>query len=1683
MANEVKLKLSLEGGRVVSQEIDGVTYRMGSMRSASISTNASFADLGSQAIALTRTFAGLAAIQNAVTAAGDYAGLTSRMKLLTGSVEQAAIAMQSVQDIAMRQGASLQAVGDSYAKIGQAMLSMGGTSTDTARMVETVAGALRLGNASTQEAASAMRQFGQAMAKGKLNGDEFVSLMENAPYLMDAVAASLGKTKGDLFAMAEAGQLTAQVFGDAVLGSFDAVTGKAATLAPTIGQAMERITTAFTVAASESNNVGLATSAAFGAMGFAADHAAQLLGVLTTGAMVGLANQTMVVTNAIAGKITATLADRAANVANMQSTVASAEAKAIYTGMVLREAQATLAHTTGLGASVVAQNAVIAASAAHTAATLVQTEAQVALNAATSLGTRALGLLGGPIGAVTAVLGLGLTAWSLWGSSAKEGEEKAAAAVDRSTASILSDLDNQIERIQRRNALAGKKTVINGLDLNSPEADRMGAIQLKMDALSTQTGISEEARLKTYNGLLREHQDLQVKIGKLHNWQGIERDRLATESYSATWAKYGPQVDKATAAIEAERKALGAAFTPEMEARIKSHFATHKTGTATITEATKAQKLLNDLNLEAMGFKDDFAAKWLSISKGVDATKGMTIAQTELLSQQPAMVAAAKAEAVATEAVVKANLAASESHMKYVDSLDKGLDKMKADTLAQQESNDRLGLSKEAIAELDAAKLESQAVTLDLLAIKTLDKNLDEAQYNLYKAQADELRKLATLKSEGAYKAAGIDAAKDMAAEQKKAAEESSKYWEDALMRAFESGKGFFQSLWDTIKNTLKTQVLKVTVQGVMGTLGIGAAGSAMAGGSGTGSLLSGASNAYSLYGAATGYSSGVSSLAGLMGAGSTVGASSASMLYANGVSAVGGDGLGALIASNGSWAGVGTGAIGAGGVEGLSAASLALAESNTAIAMGLGATATEAGVAAVAAADAAAVTAAGTSTLTGALGAIPGWGWAALGAVAIASIFGGGGGGPKTESSYGDGQTLGDTSKTGGAGVYVTSIEDSWAALAKTVGVTDELSAAAFYSIDKEGDDKTNFNVSGTMNGQQVSNRTDRMGSMDAAQVGRDDKDLELAMNNEMTRIMFGALQASGISEQAKTYMAATESGLAALTTEADQIQAMNVAISDVSIVSQLQTALELLPFEQLSALSFDAAKGLIEFSGGLANLDANLGTYYANFYTAEEQRLQSIENINAATAGSGLDAATATRETFRTLVESWGTAASLATEEGQKTYAALLGVSGGMGELVKASEDAAKALAEAATKAAADLAGSAYDDLTRAIDAQRSIYEVQVDAAQSAVDEITSVFDVLKANVTELYGTVDSTVAMQAAQGNAFIDQALSNAQTTGYLPDSVQLSDAVAAARGGADSAIYASQQDADFARLELAGRLDKLKTISGDQLATASTALDYAQEQLDALTALEETAKLQLDAFNGISTMVFDIGTAMGAFESAIAAGGGGSADVASTPDATSFGGGGSVAAPWDGYTQKTYGPAGIIDSYITDAGAIDRLDTLSGIVNTIGVATPEDVASLAAFAQSWGYTMQDVANATGYLVDDWGKVFGAAGVPAFANGGYHAGGLALVGEKGPEIVNFAQPSQIYTAGQTQSLMGGNTARLEALIERLTQEVTALKAEARDSAASNRKTADTLVRVTRGGEAMQAESSTTGEVLAL
>jgi hypothetical protein len=98
-----------------------------------------------------------------------------------------------------------------------------------------------------------------------------------------------------------------------------------------------------------------------------------------------------------------------------------------------------------------------------------------------------------------------------------------------------------------------------------------------------------------------------------------------------------------------------------------------------------------------------------------------------------------------------------------------------------------------------------------------------------------------------------------------------------------------------------------------------------------------------------------------------------------------------------------------------------------------------------------------------------------------------------------------------------------------------------------------------------------------------------------------------------------------------------------------------------------------------------------------------------------------------------------------------------------------------------------------------------------------------------------------------------------------------------------------------------------------------------------------------------------------------------------------------------------------------------------------------------------------------------------GIPAFATGGLHSGGLRLVGERGPEL-EVTGPARYYSASQTQGMMGSGVVDE---IKGLRAEVVMLRSEARATAINTGRTQDIMKRVTRNGEYMTV--GTDGEAL--
>lgn len=382
-----------------------------------------------------------------------------------------------------------------------------------------------------------------------------------------------------------------------------------------------------------------------------------------------------------------------------------------------------------------------------------------------------------------------------------------------------------------------------------------------------------------------------------------------------------------------------------------------------------------------------------------------------------------------------------------------------------------------------------------------------------------------------------------------------------------------------------------------------------------------------------------------------------------------------------------------------------------------------------------------------------------------------------------------------------------------------------------------------------------------------------------------------------------------------------------------------------------------------------------------------------------------------------------------------------------LKTASEAAKAALETAVNSTKAATADAMAALQRAIAAEKTRISVIRDVAAESVKSITSVFELLKTQVAQLYGTVESTKTMQVDQGNAFIDNALNNASATGYMPDVKQLTEAIAAARGGLSSTQFATQFEADQAALVMAGKLSQLEFISSDQLTVAEQALKTANDQLKALDESLLFYQKQVDAINGVDTSVIRVEQAIIALAAALAtqqlikaqvnAGAVVAAQsyVSSMPADKTYDA--SAAIPVSERDRAVQAIYSSVLGRVADAGGLADFSNSNLSLSQI-TANIQGSAEAAARAISVGYqnAFNGAVNANLGLTST---------IKAFAAGGDFEGGLRLVGENGPEI-EATGPSRIFNAGQTRSMLssnGANNEQLEMLVGELTMEVKRLQ----------------------------------------
>lgn len=847
-------------------------------------TGRSFSALDSAARAAAGAMSALAgafAVRELVQAVDTYTKFTAQLKLATTSAQDYARAYADVRSISKLAQADLGAVGTLYARIANGTRELGLGQQKLAAITETVSLALKVSGAGAAESASAMLQLSQAFASGVLRGEEFNAVNEAAPRLMKALADGIGVGVDALRGMAEQGQLTSQVLAEALpkaLGELREEAKSVQTIAGSVQLLKNNWLEFVGTQAQASGAVGAVSQSiallannldtlAAAALGFGAAKLAQVMieaGAATARAVVSasdyIATQQAQRASAIASA-QAEAQKTAATLANLQATQAGivaareqyiAELQLINAfkarGLAMQQASAVTAELALLGQQQARVSAQIAATqTAQTAAQTALNTAMTAGGAAAGLASRALGLLGGPIGVITTLLGLGATAWMLWGTKAQESAQKAGDALRDTLADSIAVAQSQLPALNRQ--------IQESLDAGyAADSSRVQALMRRRDALQAEIDSARKQRQQ-----IADQQAKEEAISRNEYARRVDLNKLAAQhaAKGAEYMKrYATDAEKLTAALEEARIAFGGVLPPDAEARIRASFIkpTKDAGNAA-NDLRRELDAQADILAKLSGVNTDYMEQ-LSRLNGLWQSGRITQGQyvelvTELIAKQPGAAKAIEATARAREqdaAVALRQLAAYED--------------------LEQAADAQIKYAKDMLAAIEA---ESAALKMtnaqreEAIALRQLEMQGIKAGTPVYEEFAQKIRYAIAGK---AISQAYVDATKKAEDEWQRTSDQIGQSLSDALM---EGGK----SAWEYIKGLFRSQVLAPIIKAVIAPVTGGLATLATGGASAAsgGSALSGLSSLTGLTSLGTfggGLSAGFGGLMGSLGLSAT---------------------------------------------------------------------------------------------------------------------------------------------------------------------------------------------------------------------------------------------------------------------------------------------------------------------------------------------------------------------------------------------------------------------------------------------------------------------------------------------------------------------------------------------------------------------------------------------------------------------------------------------------------------------------------------------------------------------------------------------------------------------------------------------------------------------------------------------
>lgn len=376
--------------------------------------------MGTSIKSLVGYMGGILTINKAIAMADGYTQMAARIRNATSSAEEYAMVQDRVLATANTTYRQLGEAQEVYLSMAGGMKSLGYQTTQTLDLVDSLSFSFTHNATRTDQAQSAMDSLSKSMAKGKIDADAWISIVTGADNVIADMAKTTGKSEAEIRKLGAEGKASLSDLIKTLITTRDENEKLANNMENSLADGFTKLSNEVTVYLGKANEATSATGMLAGGLSSLAEN---LDAVANTGAVLGISYITSaLLTKGAAVKASLVLsaqrqlADQAEAASQARLAALEVQRTRQVTALAAQEihlARQELNSATTRQARAAATMRLTQAEIAHsiatkesTAAVIANTTAQNALNSSRRIGATMLGLVGGPIGAIT----LGVTA-------------------------------------------------------------------------------------------------------------------------------------------------------------------------------------------------------------------------------------------------------------------------------------------------------------------------------------------------------------------------------------------------------------------------------------------------------------------------------------------------------------------------------------------------------------------------------------------------------------------------------------------------------------------------------------------------------------------------------------------------------------------------------------------------------------------------------------------------------------------------------------------------------------------------------------------------------------------------------------------------------------------------------------------------------------------------------------------------------------------------------------------------------------------------------------------------------------------------------------------------------------------------------------------------------------------------